>query len=216
MKLITLGDSITRGTHIDDNGHWAVAEPNYSQGLQSLLGFDELLCLGVNGVSVSATSPVNSGDALCLLCAQAQNADILIIAGGTNDYGTSVEIGDKTDERDVSFYGGLDILYRKARENNPNAQIYVVLPIRRRNENTPNEKGYVLDDYRAAIAYKAAQYAYPTIDGRNLAIDPENEEQRLAYIRDGLHPSTRGHKLYAQFLYKEIVRLQNAKGETVC
>ena len=204
MKLITLGDSITRGTHIDDNGAWAVAQPNFSQVLAEGLSADELVCLGLNGVSVSRTSTTNPDAALSILCDEAIGGDIVVIAGGTNDYGTSVALGKPTDREDNSFYGGLHVLYTKIRENNPKAKVFVVLPIRRKNENNKNEAGHILDDYRAAICSTAKAFGYTLIDGRNVPIDPENAEQARAYIRDGLHPNTKGHALYGEYLITQI------------
>ncbi|MBQ8658777.1 MAG: SGNH/GDSL hydrolase family protein [Clostridia bacterium] len=212
MKLITIGDSITRGTYRDDNDAWAVAFPNYSERLQKLLGADELVCLGVNGVSMSSTSSVNSENALCRLCENAVSGDIIVVAGGTNDFGTSVEVGRSTDEGDISTCGALHILFTRLKKNNPNSKIYAVLPIPRRNENVKNEKGYVLDDYRAAIREAATAFGVAIIDGKKLAIDPENEADRKKYIRDGLHPNDAGHALYAQFLYQEILK---SKGENI-
>ena len=208
MKLITIGDSITRGTHIDDNGDWAVAQPNYSKVLQTLLGATELSCLGVNGVSISATSHTNPHEALSLLCEKAVDGDIVVVAGGTNDFGTSVEVGNENDREDISTYGALHILFTRLKTLNPKAELYAVLPIPRRNENVKNERGYVLDDYRLAIKNVAEQFGVAVINGKNVAIDPEDEEKRQAYIRDGLHPNTKGHAIYGKFIYDEIVRIK--------
>lgn len=206
MKLITLGDSITRGTftNFGEKAPMSVANPNYSERLKEKLHADELLCLGVNGVSVSSTSTVNSESALCRLCEEGKDADVFVIAGGTNDFGTSVELGTDADEGDISFCGALDILYTKVQKLNPKAKVFVVLPLRRRNEGVANEKGYTLDDYRAAIERKVKKYPFTLIDGRKLAFDPEKEEDRNQYILDGLHPNNEGHKLYAELLYEEI------------
>lgn len=208
MKLITIGDSITRGTHIDDNGEWAVAQPNYSKVLQTLLGATELSCLGVNGVSISATSHTNPHAALSKLCEKAVDGDIVVVAGGTNDFGTSVEVGSENDREDISTYGALHILFTRLKTLNPKAELYAVLPIPRRNENVKNERGYILDDYRAAIKTVAQRFNVAVIDGKRLPINPEDETNRQAYIRDGLHPNTKGHAIYGKFIYNEIVRIK--------
>ena len=208
MKLITIGDSITRGSHIDDNGEWAVAQPNYSKILQTLLGANELLCLGVNGVSISATSHTNPQTALSKLCEKAVDGDIVVVAGGTNDFGTSVEVGNENDREDISTYGALHILFTRLKALNPKAEIYAVLPIPRRNENVKNERGYILDDYRAAIKTVAKRFNVAVIDGKRLPINPEDETNRQAYIRDGLHPNTKCHAIYGKFIYNEIMRIK--------
>lgn len=214
MKLIAIGDSITKGTYFDyDKNAYAVAKPNYSERLKELLGAEELVCLGVNGVSTSTTSSVNSENALCRLCENAVGGDIIVVAGGTNDFGTSVEVGTVADEKDISTCGALRILFTRLKENNPTAEIYAVLPIPRRNENVKNGKGYVLDDYRTAIREVATTFHITVIDGKKLAIGPENETDRRKYMPDGLHPNNAGHALYAQFLYREILK---SKGEKIC
>ncbi|MBQ8657762.1 MAG: SGNH/GDSL hydrolase family protein [Clostridia bacterium] len=192
MKLITIGDSITKGTYFDnDKSTYAEAKPNYSERLQKLLGADEMVCLGVNGVSTSATSPQNSENALWRLCEKAVGGDIIVVAGGTNDFGTSVEVGKPTDEGDVSTCGALRILFTRLKENNPTTEIYAVLPIPRRNENVPNGKGYVLDDYRTAIREVATAFHIAVIDGKKLVIDPENEADRQKYMPTVYIPTTR-------------------------
>lgn len=200
MKLIVLGDSIAKGTFMDkrkgENSPRSVASPNFSEYLQKMLGAEELLNLAMNGISYSATSSVNAEWALSNTCRQAQNGDIIIIAAGTNDYGTNVELGLSDDCEDLSFYGAVDVVFQSVKRNNPNADIFIILPVYRQSEGK-NEKGYVLDDYRQAIKYKAELYGLSVIDGR---IIPE----LVLYMDDGLHPNEMGHKLYAEMIYAEM------------
>ena len=46
-----------------------------------------------------------------------------IIAGGTNDYGNekTVELGNINDKQDVSFFGGLFVLFTKVKEKYNNS-----------------------------------------------------------------------------------------------
>ena len=205
MKLITLGDSITRGSFLDLNNTWQVATPNYSSQLQSLLGFDELQCVGINGISVSRTSHTNSEYAMSIICKDLKDADIFVIAGGTNDWATDVPLGDERDETDVTFYGGLHVLYSQVKKNNENAKIFAVLPINRKNQNTAkNKHGLLVDEYRAAIEKRAISFGFYVIDGRQIAFNPDVEEEQKKFMPDGLHPNDEGHKLYAELLYSEI------------
>ena len=207
MKLITLGDSITRGTftNFGENCPMSVASPNYSEILKTFLKADDLECCGMNGISVSRTSTVNAEYAMSIVCEKLCNADVFLIAGGTNDWGTDVPLGKKTDETDVSFYGGLYALYSCVKKQNPTAKIFVVLPLRRQGEKTTkNAQGLLLDEYRAAIVNRANSFGFYVIDGRLLAIDPDDEKDREKYILDGLHPNQAGHQLYAELLYSEI------------
>ena len=209
MKLVTLGDSITRGTHINDDGAWDVANSNYSKVVQTLLRIDELDCLGVNGVSISSTSSVNSDDALSRLCKQINDANVIIVAGGTNDYGTDVVIGNPQDKEDISHYGGLNVLCTYLKNNFKDAEIYFVLPIKRRNERAKNKAGFILQDYRNAIKTIAKNFGFNVIDGSQMQIDPENIDDARNYIKDGLHLNTAGHKIYGEFIYNEITKIRN-------
>lgn len=47
-----------------------------------------------------------------------------------------------------------------------------------------------MDDYRAAIREVVTGFCGAVIDGKRLAIDPENESDRQKYIHDGLPPTT--------------------------
>jgi lysophospholipase L1-like esterase len=207
MKLITLGDSITRGTftNFGESCPMSVANPNYSAILKTLLNADELVCHGLNGISISRTSSVNPEYAMSIECEKLSGADVFIIAGGTNDWATNVPLGNENDQTDVSFYGGLSVLYGKVKKQNPNAKIFAVLPINRQGEKTTkNAHGLFLDEYREAIEKRANSFGFYVIDGRQIPINPDDEEERKKYILDGLHPNCEAHKLYGEFLYLEI------------
>ena len=205
MKLAILGDSITRGTYWENGAYHRADEP-YPTLLKKKLQAEELLCVAVDGVSISSTSLDKSESALCKICQQIHGADIVLIAGGTNDYGNSggVEIGAVDDKEDVSFYGALEVLYQRVQKNNPQARIYVVLPIPRIEEDIPNKKGYLLDDYRMAITIKAKEYGFFVIDTKKMPIDPHSEVGRTLHICDGLHPNRAGHRIYAEYIYNAI------------
>lgn len=204
MKLIILGDSIARGTFMDkskgETSPNSTASPNFAERLQKKLNAEEMMNYGMNGISYSSCSPVNSEWALSKTYGKATGGDIIILAAGTNDYGNNVEIGHREDRQDISFLGAVDIVFRGIKQNSPNAEIYVILPIPRQSE-AANEKGYVLDDYRLALADKAKEYGLHVIDGRNIGIDPKMEEEMARYMDDGLHPNVAGHQLYADMVY---------------
>ena len=173
--------------------------------------------MAIDGVSVSSTSPDKPENALRILCKEISDADVVLIAGGTNDYGNSggVELGERKDVTDVSFYGALDVLYRTVRTKYQKALVWAVLPIPRIEENIPNKKGYVLEDYRKAIEEKANEYRFFTVDTRIMPIDPHSEMGRKLHICDGLHPNPAGHKIYAEFVYDAIKNVLLNKGMQV-
>ncbi len=205
VKLICIGDSITKGTftNVGENAPLSIAYPNFSQILKERLGADELVNYGTNNISYSATSPCASEIALVNTVKNMDRGDIIILAAGTNDYGTNVELGRLSDNEDISFYGAIDVVFKILRENNPLSKVYVILPIPRQNEEK-NEKGYVLDDYRKALKEKADTYGFKVIDGRKIGINPKREKDRNEFMLDGVHPNVEGHKLYAEMIIEEI------------
>lgn len=208
MKLIILGDSIAKGTYTDakkgQTSPGSIASPNFAECLKEMLHATEMINLGTNGISYSSCSSVNPDYALSKTCMKATDGDVVILAAGTNDYSTNVKLGNNEDCEDISFYGAVEIVFSTIRRNNPKAKVYVVLPIPRQNEEK-NIKGYVLDDYRMALEYKAGIHGFKVIDGRKMSIDPKKEEDRSVYMEDGLHPNTQGHRKYADMLYGEMI-----------
>lgn len=205
MRLVTIGDSITKGTFTDigQPSPNSVASPNFSDILKEKFGFAELFNYGINGTSVSRTSTTLPELAMSIRVKDTVDADVIVVAAGTNDYGTHVELGTINDIEDVSFYGGLHVFYTFLKENRKNSKIFIVTPIKRQGDG-PNEKGYSLAQYREAICIKAKEFGFPVIDGFGVPIDPKTEEGRKKHILDGLHPNTEAHKLYGEYLYQQI------------
>ena len=64
------------------------------------------------------------------------DADIVVVFGGTNDYGHgTVPIGTMDDRTDDTFYGALHTLYTMLLNKYPYAQLVVITPLHRFNEN---------------------------------------------------------------------------------
>ena len=202
-KLIVLGDSITFGTYTKDGDSSpnSVVEINFSTLIKCALGYTELINQGINGTAISATSKTNSALAMCIRAKEMEDGDMVIVAGGTNDYGNNVVLGDINDKEDISFYGALDILCKTLKEKYK--KVYFITPIRREKDGK-NGEGYSLEEYRRAIELKAKEYNFVVIDGYGVPIYPKTEEHRKKYMYDGLHPNAEGHKLYADYIIERI------------
>ena len=209
--LVVLGDSITRGTFTGE-GDWcplSLAQPPFAELVGKQLGFDVVHNYGTNGISVSETTALEEGYCLCKWIDQAEQGDVLIVAGGTNDYGNEggVELGKEADRTDVSFLGALYVLFEKIAQRYTPQSVYILTPLRREGEGAPNEKGYVLSQYRDAIRRRAKAFGFTVVDGEQIPLDPAKEEDKRRYMLDGLHPNTEGHRIIAAFLTEEIKKI---------
>lgn len=204
-QLVCIGDSITKGTYtaIGEQAPLSMATPNFAQILKERLKYDKLINYGTNGISYSALSPILPESALFNRCNEFESGDIVIVAAGTNDYGTGVIIGKETDDTDISFFGAVDGVLKCLKNKSNSGKVFVVLPIPRQFCGK-NKVNHTLDDYREALKLKASKYHLPVIDGQLLCIDVSKEADRNLYMPDGTHPNEKGHKLYAELLYSTI------------
>lgn len=198
--LIFIGDSITKGTYtaIGESAPLSVADPNFATLLSVRFGMPDMINYGRNGISYSSLSPIETQFALTRVCENFESAKNIFLLAGTNDFGTDVPLGEPHDRGDISFYGATDFVFSRIREKNPSAAVFVVLPIPRVQEK--NAIGLTLDSYREALARQAECYGFYLIDGRELPIDPANEEERKRLLSDGTHPTPEGHALMAELI----------------
>lgn len=191
MKLITIGDSITHGQYTGPNDSFpnSLAKP-YGEYLKEYLGC-EYINYGHNGVAFSHTSTVNSSIAFENVVSTYEKGDIIIIAGGTNDFGTNVKLDD--------FSLAVSKVFSYIKNNNPNSIIIIMTPLHRNGESS-NEIGLSLSQYSEILIQKAIEYGFIVVNGFDFFFDPNKEEDRNKYALDGLHLNNEGHKLLADFI----------------
>lgn len=129
------------------------------------------------------------------------DADIVVVFGGTNDYGHGdAPIGTKEDRTADTFYGACHELFTLLPKQFPAAKIVVLTPLHRLKEDTPiNAVGTVLLDYVKIIRELAAQYGLPLLDlYETSAIQAHIPELAEKYTTDGLHPNDLGHAVLAE------------------
>ncbi|MBQ7341453.1 MAG: SGNH/GDSL hydrolase family protein [Oscillospiraceae bacterium] len=140
------------------------------------------------------------------------DADIVVVFGGTNDFGHGdAALGDMNDRTIDTFYGAYHDLLLKLMERYPNGQIVVMTPLHRDDENDMHYNNYgvrrasPLRVYVDAIREVAAYYGIPVADMyADCPINPNSPYLKERYARDGLHPNDAGHVLLAKTLLNKL------------
>ena len=138
-----------------------------------------------------------------------KDADLVVIFGGTNDYGHGdAPFGEEGDKTPDTFVGACHHLFKRAVELYPTARIVVMTPLHRANENTPNRHGRKLCDYVEVIRKVAEYYSLPVIDlWRISGIQPEIEIIKEKYCPDGLRPNDDGHRRMAEIIEASLLSI---------
>lgn len=128
-----------------------------------------------------------------------RDADLVVVFGGTNDYGHGdAPFGNFGDETPETFCGSCDFLFKMLTENYAGKQLLVLTPLKRLDENKPRFDGHVLSDFAEIIRKTAEKYAIPVLDLYNTSgFCPDIEANRFALTSDGLHPNDHGHEILA-------------------
>lgn len=204
-KINFLGDSITEGCGT------SCEEKNYVSVFGRLSGA-EVRNYGIGGTRIARqTVPSNEAkvdnDFVKRADEMDANADIIVVFGGTNDYGHGDAAFGTFDSHDVhTFYGALHTLCQKLINKYPDAEIVFMTPLHRLEENKQiNEFGIrnvaTLSEYVDAIKEVTKYYAIPTLDLYSVSrLQPEVEVLKERYMPDGLHPNDAGAEIVARRL----------------
>lgn len=129
------------------------------------------------------------------------DTDIILIFGGTNDYGHGdAPFGKFSDRTPETFCGALHYLMNGLITKYPSSQIVFLTPLHRENENVPNESNSLpLKAYVDKIRETAEYYSLPVLDlYAEGGIYPDNIHQKELYCPDGLHPNDAGNEKIAK------------------
>lgn len=211
-KIACLGDSITEGAKAEGwQWHRYIDSWCKSNGINSIV-----TNLGIGGTSVCTSSYVSDRlkPFVNRLDTIPADADIVVIFGGTNDWGNNAILGNITDTGTSSFYGAYKYILEWLAINRPNAKVMTMTPLKRyyrgggttwvNAQTTPNNKGNILPDYVRAVKEVSEMYAIPCVDLHNESgLNPVLESVRNRFIGDGLHPTAEGNKkMYPVILNK--------------
>ena len=206
LKINFLGDSITEGYGCSST----------EKQFTSLIAAQEgaiTRCYGIGGTRIARQSkpsewPRHDLDFPSRVDEMDPDADLIVVFGGTNDFGHGdAPFGDFSDRTVDTFCGALHHLYTALLEKYPESTIMVMTPLHRATEAIPNMHGKVLKEYVDMIRRTAEYYSLPVLDLYAVSgIQPAVPVMKEKYMPDGLHPNDEGHVL----LTNRIVSFINA------
>lgn len=210
-----LGDSITWGYNPNTGEQ---IEKNYSILLKERLNLKELRNYGINS-STLADNKISYEPMCNRYKNMDDNADIVAIFGGTNDYGREdfeVQLGKINDLGTATIYGALNNMCIGLKQKYPNSVIFFITPIQRAYidrgcnfkyaTNIKNRLKYSLEDVANAIKEVCKKNNILVFDLYNNC-DINTIEDCIKYIPDGLHPTEEYHKILDNKIYDYIIKL---------
>ena len=202
-----LGDSLTGGYGASDT------DKTYHQLIKKWCGIKEILNYGEGGTRIAAPSDIERDNNRERCFAKRvdemdDDADVVIVFGGTNDYGWEVTpLGTFSDRDITTFFGALHVLMEKLSRKYVDKRIIVMTPTHRLSE-TREEPVKDFRDYVYAIKEVAEFYAIPVLDIYAISgLQPNIPENKAKYFVDGLHPNDAGYERIADLLAKFIKNL---------
>jgi len=209
LTINFLGDSITEGvgTSSKDTVYHAV--------LKREANLKEARNYGISGTRFAlqqgtAARPKDDYVDVNSFCerfsSMSDDADVVVVFGGTNDYGHGdAPIGAFSDRTPDTFYGACHYLFRGLIKKYLGKPIVIMTPLHRSMESldTGSEKYGVatLKRYVEIIREVAEYYSLPVLDlFLQSGIQPDIDEVREMYMPDGLHPNDNGNAVIAHKL----------------
>ena len=200
-KINLLGDSITEGagTSSHDKMFTMLIEREYGAICQNY---------GIGGTRIARqktpTEEKWDRDFISRVPEMDNDADIVVVFGGTNDFGHGdAPLGTMSDRTPYTFYGALHCLYTALTEKYPGVPVVILTPLHRWNEDSPkgdNKPAPVgtLKEYVNIIREVAEYYSLPVLDlFKESGLQPKIPVIQQKYVPDGLHPNDDGNAILA-------------------
>ena len=210
-----LGDSITEGAGVED-----IAANRFDNVLREIAGLKAVHNYGIGGSRIAhqrMASEMPRFD-LCF-CGRAydmdKSADVIVVFGGTNDYGHGdAPFGAPEDRTPATYCGAVNFLMETLKTEYPEAVTVFMTPARRLGDEKPSEErpGAVdkrpLAEYVDYILAAAAARNVPVLDlYRTLPVNPNLPADYASYTADGLHLNDAGHRMLAALLKDFLEKL---------
>ncbi len=203
-KIIFLGDSITEGV--------GASEPKkrYTDLVAQKTGAT-VYNHGVSGTRIAKQkTPSYDPNWDKDFCSRAKDmekdADVIVVFGGTNDYGHGdAELGTFSDRTNDTFYGALHTLYTYLCETYPTSKKVIMTPLHRVNEESllNDHNSFVpiapLKTYVEIIREVAEYYSFPVLDMFKVSgIQPNVPRVKELFMPDGVHPNDAGYEVISE------------------
>ena len=203
-KIAFLGDSITKGIYLAD------ISDSYAERIRTAVKWGSFANHSVPGSRIGeyiGPDPKRiKGSFLERYPEMPENMDIVVIFGGTNDFGIgNAPMGTVMDYDPYTFNGAVNLLMDGIKTKYPDTTIIVILPLHRKNENMPNEfSGAVLEDYIQVLYRKALENGFRICDLRTAPELQGDDRYYSMLMDDGIHPLEEGHKFIANEFLKYL------------
>lgn len=203
-----LGDSLTADAYVDRRYYDYIAARSENFRVRQY---------GICGTKIAGTV----SDAFCHRYSEMEQADIITVFGGVNDWGQKgnggpTPLGMEKDKTDTTFYGALNLLCSGLREKFPEALLLFMTPFG--NGGYPgaymdkNSFGLTVEDYVDAIIRVCEKYDIPVIDlYRESGISPYDKIQNEIYFLDGMHLNEQGHEKISYVIENAVFRYYDRK-----
>ena len=201
IKANFLGDSITEGVGT------TCPENTYHQLIAKNCGLTVARNYGISGTRFAKQyNPTVDNPRFDLdFCGRVEemdaDADLIVVFGGTNDFGHGdAPFGKFEDRTKDTFCGACHELMTKLINKYPDSTIVIMTPLHRITEDEPSVgNARPLSDYVEMIKKTAEFYSLPVMDLWSASgIQPRVDIIKDKYCPDGLHPNDAGHAKMAE------------------
>lgn len=203
-KIWFLGDSITEGVGASCDA------ARFSEVLRRNADLADIKNYGISGTRIARQQTICADtefmdvNSYCERFAQMEDgADVIVVFGGTNDYGHGdAPFGTFEDRTMDTYCGALHYLMSGLIEKYPTSVIVFMTPIHREGENNLNESNHLpMKPYVDKLKETAEYYSLPVLDlYAKAGIYPDIPAQKDALCPDGLHPNDAGNVIIAERL----------------
>jgi len=216
LTINFLGDSITEGVGASSK------DTIYHAVLAKEVGLAEARNYGISGTRFALQKGVHDGpkdnyvdvNSFCERFHKMDDADVVVVFGGTNDYGHGdAPMGAFEDRTPDTFYGACHFLFGGLVKKYIGKPIIIMTPLHRIGEMEIPDCKFVgeygiLKEYTNIMREVAEFYSLPVLDLYAISgLQPEIKEIRENYIPDGLHPNDNGNAVIAHKLKKFLESL---------